>query len=55
MEKGRITKPVKKTKVQVKSPEKKKTKSENTTGHANSPENIVIGRRTPKVKTVKRL
>jgi len=54
VEKGKITKPVKKTKVQVKSPEKKKTKTGSSTGHANSPENIVIGRRTPKVKTVKK-
>ena len=54
MEKGKITKPQKKAKVQAKSPEKRKVKAESSTGHANSPENIVIGRRTPKVKAVKK-
>ena len=49
VENGKITKPPKKTKVQVKSPIKSKKSAASSTGHVNSPENIVIGRRTPKV------
>merc|ERR1719400_616002 len=54
VEGGKVTKPVKKTKVTVKSPAQKKGKAASSTGHVNSPENIVIGRRTPKVKVVKK-
>ena len=50
---GKVTKVKKTTKVVVKTPKKTEAKPRSTTGHANSPENIVIGNKKEALKRIK--